>query len=101
MGESTHLCISRVGVKDIAEKLARDGDTGNDEAVNIIRVDNKSPARRIGAQFTHAIEVHQEGEKDLVGGGTVLEYPQKIRLEGDGGDVSGMKGEGGGGGGYR
>ena len=65
--------------------------------MDIVRVDveggftrSRRTARRRG-EGSHPIKVHQEGKKDIVGGGTVLEDPQQIGLEGDGGHVPGME----------
>jgi len=63
--------------------------------MDVVRVDDKRSIGGIGIEFTHTVEIDQEGEEDLVGGGAVLEDAEKIGFEGDGGDVSGMEGESG------
>jgi len=63
--------------------------------MDVVRVDDERSVGGVGIKFTHTVEIDQEGEEDLVGGGAVLEDTEEIGFEGDGGDVSGMEGEGG------
>lgn len=89
----TYLGIPRVGVKYITEELARDGDPGDDQPVDVVRVDNKGPPSRLCCYPCHPVEVYEEGEKYLIRCGTVFEDAEKVCFEGDCGDVSSMEGQ--------
>ena len=93
MNEKTHLRISRIRIKHIAKKLARNRNARNNQPMYIIRVNHKRPAHRVLAQLRHAVKVHEQRKKDMVRGGAVLEDAQEVRLEGDGGDVARVEGE--------
>jgi len=62
--------------------------------MDVVRVDDECSIGGIGIEFTHTVEIDQEGKEDLVGSGTILEDAEKVGFEGDGGDVSGVEGEG-------
>ena len=47
----TYLCVSGVCVKDITKEFTRHCDTRNDQTMDIIRVNNKSSADCIFAEF--------------------------------------------------
>lgn len=109
----THLGVSGVGVEDVGEELARNGDTCDDQSVYVVRVDDerqRAAVRRCAMtviatdalhllchglrQDTHAIEIHQKAEEDLIRGWTVFEYPQEVAFYRDGRHVSGMEVQG-------
>ena len=88
--KATHLCISRIGVENITEKLARYGHTSYHEAVYVVRVDDK----RLTGQLAHPVKVDEERKEDFVGSGTIFQNAKQIRFEGDGGNITGVKCEG-------
>lgn len=61
--------------------------------MDIVGVNDKGSLCCIGTELAHSIKVDQEGQKDFVGSGTILEYPQKVGFEGDGRDIPRMKSE--------
>ena len=92
----TDLCVPRVGVKDVAEEFACDGDAGDDQTMDVVRVDNECFARGLAAEFGHAVKIDEEREKDLVRRRTVFKDPEEVGFEGDRGDVTGVERERGG-----
>jgi len=74
--QTTNLCISRICVKHIAKELAGDGNTSDDQPVDVVRVNHKASPDRIVAHFAHAVEIDKECEKDLVCCWTILENPE-------------------------
>ena len=100
--KETNLGITRICIKHIAEEFTCDSDTGDDESVDIIRVDMEDSPPRIATATTarsqgesgHPIKIHQEREEYKIGGRTIFEDPQEVGLEGDGRDVPRMKGQG-------
>lgn len=95
-----HLCISRIRIKDIAEKLARNRNTRNDQSMDVVRINHERPPDRILTQLGHPVKVDEQAQEDMVRRRAVLEDAQEIGLEGDGGDVPRVEGEGSCGGGY-
>ncbi|KAG6849745.1 hypothetical protein H0H87_002473, partial [Tephrocybe sp. NHM501043] len=89
----------RVGVEDVAEELAGDGDAGNDEAVDVERVNDEAAADRITTELAHPVKVDQQGEEDLVRCRAVLEDAEELRFKRYCGDIARVEGESGSGGG--
>jgi hypothetical protein len=90
-----HLCIARVGVKDVAKKFAGYGDSGDDEPMDVIRVNDKGFSSGLAAELGHAIKVNEEGEKDLVRRWTVFQDSEQVSFKGDRWYVAGVKGQSG------
>lgn len=61
----------------------------------IVHVDSKDLPTRLLRQLHHPVEVHEEGEEDLVARWTVLLDACEVRLERDRGHITRMKCEGG------
>jgi hypothetical protein len=66
--------------------------------MDIVRVDNKGPARGFCAELGHAVKVDEKGKEDLICGRTVFKDAKKVGFEADGGDISGVEGQRRGGG---
>lgn len=94
MHDMTHLRVARVGVEHVAGELARDGDAGDDQTVDVVRVDDKVLATRLLRELAHPVKVHEEAEEHLVARGAVPEDAEEVRLERDRGDVAGVEGQG-------
>ena len=89
-----YLCIARVGVEYVAEELTCHRDASYDEAVYVIRIDNKSFACCFAAQLGHTVKVDEEGEEDFVRGRAVFDDAKEVGFERDGGDITGVESEG-------
>lgn len=61
--------------------------------MDVTAVYDEFVAGRFFRELSHAIEIDEERDENLVGGGTVFEDTEKVRFEGDGGCRAGMKGE--------
>jgi len=59
--------------------------------VDVTAVDDEFVPGRLFRELGHAIEIDEEGDKDLIGGWTILENTEKVGLEGDCGCGAGMK----------
>lgn len=64
--------------------------------MDIEGINDKRALCGIGVEFADAVEIDEKGKKDFVCGRAVLEDAEKVGVERDGGDIAGMKGEGGG-----
>ena len=89
--DNTHLCVSRIGVEDITEELARYGYASDNQSVDVVRVDHKWFARDLGGQFGHSIKIDEEREENFVGGGTVLVDTEEVCFERNCGNVASME----------
>jgi hypothetical protein len=69
---ATHLGVSGVCVKYVTEKLAGNGNTSDNQPMNIIGINNKRPSSGIGAQLAHPIKIHQQSQKHLIRSGTIF-----------------------------
>lgn len=59
LGE-TDLGVSRIGVKDITEELARHGYACDNQSVDVVGVDHERFARDLCGQFGHSIKIDEE-----------------------------------------
>ena len=59
--------------------------------MDVVRVDHKRFARDLGGEFGHSIKIDEEGEKNFVGGRTVLVDAEEVCFERDCGDVTSME----------
>ena len=73
---TTYLCISRVRVKHVAEKFAGNGNPCYNQAMDVVRVDDKGATDGIPTELRHAIEVDQQRQENVVGCGAVFQYPK-------------------------
>ena len=58
---TTHLGVSRIGIEYITEEFTGDSNAGNDQPVDVVRVDNKGPARSVGSEARHAVKINEKG----------------------------------------
>lgn len=72
--KGTHLGVPRVGVKHITKEFTGHGDACNDQSVDVVGIDDKGAACGLCSEARHAVEIDEEGQKDLVCCGTILEY---------------------------
>lgn len=70
--DEVYLGVSRIGVEDITEELARYGYACDNQSVDVVGIDHEGFAGYLGGQFRHSIKIDEEGEKDFVGGGAVF-----------------------------
>jgi hypothetical protein len=70
--QGTDLCIAGVCIEYIAEKLAGNCDSSDNETMNIIRVDNEGPAGRIGSELAHPVKVDEKAKKNFIRSRTVF-----------------------------
>jgi hypothetical protein len=87
----TYLGVTRVGIKHVRKELGCHSYTRYDEAVDVEIINDKIATGRFPGEFGHAIEVDEEGNKNLVGGWTIFEDTEKIRFEGDRWYIASMK----------
>jgi hypothetical protein len=73
--KTSHLGVSGISVKYITEEFTGHGDPCNDQSVDVVRVDNKGTGGSLGSEARHAVKIDEEGQKDFVCCGTILEDP--------------------------
>ena len=59
--------------------------------MDVTAVNNEFISGRLLRELGHAIEINEEGDKDLVGGWTILEDAKEVGFEGDCGCGAGME----------
>lgn len=89
--DGTNLGVSRIGVEDVTEELARYGYTCDNQSVDVVRVDHKRFARDLGGQLGHSIKIDEEREENLVGGRTVLVDAEEVCFKCNCGNVASME----------
>jgi hypothetical protein len=75
---TTYLRISRVRVKHVAEKLAGNGNPCYNQAVDVVRVDDKGATDSISAELRHAVKVDQQREENVICRGAVFQNPKQV-----------------------
>ena len=91
--ERSDLCIARVCVEYVREKLGCDSNTCYDEAVNVKVINDELVTCGLFGELGHAIKIDQKRYEDLVCGRAILEDTEEVGLEGDGRYIAGMKRE--------
>lgn len=95
MGEDGYqisdLCIARVCVEYVREKLGCDSYACYDETVDVKVIYDELATCRLFGELGHAIKIDQERYEDLICGRAILENTEEVGLECDRGYIAGMK----------